>query len=304
MSDKTAIEWTDATWNPIRGCSRVSQGCVHCYAEGVARRFSGPGQPYEGLINQHGSWNGNIRFVDHALDQPQRWKRPRRIFVNSMSDLFHENVDDKQIDRIFRVMESKGNHHTYQILTKRPRRMRDYMLRYGEKMMGPPPNAWLGVSVEDQAAADERIPLLLQTPAKVRFLSCEPLLGPILLDNGETSWLTCNGSDDGDGGCCESRGVYGECFHGIDWVIAGGESGRGARPMEPDWARSLRDQCVAAGISYFFKQWGEHLPAGQDGNPDHKPQEINASSVAIRVGKKVAGRLLDGRIWNEYPVTQ
>ena len=314
MSDRTCIEWTDATWNPIRGCSRVSPGCVHCYAEGVAKRFSGPGQPYEGLISKHGAWNGNIRFIEHALDQPLRWKRPRRIFVNSMSDLFHENVSDLQITRIFDVME-QAYWHTFQVLTKRPERMRDFVQRreanhqeYARKFdncpteamrsspaasdarrraAAPPSNIWLGVSVENQEAADERIPLLLQIPAAIRFLSCEPLLGPIDLDG---LW--------GYAGSALSVDL---AHWPIHWVIAGGESGRGARPMDANWARGLRDQCNLADVAFFFKQWGEYLPAGQDGNPDIEPWEINASDEPAKVGKKRAGRRLDGRIWNEFP---
>jgi len=293
MSDATTIEWTDATWNPVRGCSRVSQGCVHCYAEGVARRFSGPGQPYEGLINKHGSWNGNIKFVDHVLEQPLRWRRPRRIFVNSMSDLFHENCTDEQIDRIFRVMDSTdGSRHTFQVLTKRPERMRDYMLRYADKMMGPPPNVWLGVSVENQAAYDERVPLLLETPAYVRFLSVEPLLGPVSIkvtDNLERPQL--------------------------HWVIVGGESGPGARPMHPTWVRGLRHQCRTAGIAFFFKQWGAWAPnethpermfVYADGSTDIPDMRVaapenNGETEMARVGKKAAGRLLDGQLHDEFP---
>lgn len=327
MSDKTGIEWTDATWNPVRGCSRVSQGCVHCYAESVARRFSGPGQPYDGLIDSRtGGWNGKVRFVPDALSQPLRWKRPRRIFVNSMSDLFHENITDDQIDRIFAVM-ALSPRHTFQVLTKRPERMLAWATHGGDGRWGyvdgrarqiwreysgkefpagkmlpfkPLPNVWLGVSVENQAAADERIPLLLQTPAKVRFLSCEPLLGPISfrwapyahVSTGETyrEYL-------------ERTGVINEyeALMKLDWVIVGGESGRNARPMEASWALGLRDQCNAAGVAFFFKQWGEYLPPGQDGNPDSDTLHINASELPIRIGKKAAGRLLDGRVYSEYP---
>ncbi|EQD41740.1 Phage Gp37Gp68, partial [mine drainage metagenome] len=193
MGDRTGISWTDATWNPLRGCSRVSAGCVHCYAEIVAARFSGPDQPYEGLLHPitHG-WNGQLRFVEGALEQPLRWSRSRLIFVNSMSDLFHENVPDDWIDRIFAVM-ALAPRHTFQVLTKRPERMLAYLGQLtdnrehaiGAQMLAisrgrdpglpelPLPNVWLGVSVEDQAAADVRIPLLLQCPATVRWLSCE-----------------------------------------------------------------------------------------------------------------------------------
>lgn len=233
------ISWTDQTWNPIRGCSRVSEGCRHCYAEHQAARFSGPGQPYEGLVtvaNGHPQWTGTIAFVEKHLLDPLKWKQPRRIFVNSMSDLFHENVTDEMRHRIFGVMQ-ECPHHTFQILTKRPAGM----LAFAEAQMAggfcwPLPNAWLGVSVENQKAADERIPLLLQTPAAVRFVSCEPLLGPVGLANHFP----------------HAHGMRDDRF----WVICGGESGPGARPMDPDWARSLRDQCQASGVSFFMKQMG------------------------------------------------
>ncbi len=206
MGDKTGIAWTDATWNPLRGCTRVSSGCENCYAEKVAARFSGPGLPYEGLATRGPArWTGKVRLAEKHLDDPLRWRRPRRIFVNSMSDLFHESVPDEWIDRIFAVM-ALAPQHTFQVLTKRPGRMRSYLSRdlhahhllvaiHGMKATftervraisgkqgvyeGPLANVHLGVSVEDQATADERIPLLLETPAAVRFISAEPLLGPI-----------------------------------------------------------------------------------------------------------------------------
>lgn len=325
MSDNTKIEWTEATWNPIRGCSRVSQGCVHCYAEGVARRFSGPGKPYEGLINKHGSWSGNITFVEHVLDQPLRWRRPRRIFVNSMSDLFHENVTDEQIDKIFSVM-ARAQQHTFQILTKRPERMRVYLSDsvwaeiHGPKW--PLPNVWLGVSVENQEAANKRIPLLLQTPAAIRFLSCEPLLGQIDLSGFFGMYWNQTMQ------CWESTGQeFNHLYKGkghvgkklIDWVIAGGESGHGARPMHPDWVRSLRDQCRAAGVPFFFKQWGNWRPLDWDNGPsihdwfivypdgdvevpdDRFPHAESGEVAMYSRSKKSAGRLLDGRTWDEYP---
>lgn len=359
MSDKTGIEWTDATWNPIRGCSRVSEGCRNCYAESVAHRFSGKGLPYEGLTT-NGKWNGKISLVEEHLEDPLRWKRPRKIFVNSMSDLFHENVPVDYIMRIFEVME-KAHWHTFQILTKRAARMVDVIGgSSGAGLDAPPlPNVWLGVSVENQKAADERIPLLLQVPAAVRWLSCEPLLGRI--DNifqqypctkcGKRShaevWLDrCNH--------CSAKMEIPPLnvrnapksdfdlagFAAIDWVVAGGESGDGARPMHPDWARSLRDQCQAAGVPYFFKQWGEwapffhvrdelklKLPKSKNGKSFNygafldKPCDLEPKFKAegqfipglimvdnpsmVRVGKKDANgetlRILDGRTWDEYP---
>jgi len=282
--DRTKIEWTDATWNPIRGCSPVSEGCRNCYAARVAHRFSGPGKPYEGLADWRGGravFNGTIRIVESALDQPPRWKRPRRIFVNSMSDLFHENVPLKVVGRVFSTMIS-AHRHTFQVLTKRPDRMLEFMLRWTaeseRKGLRPADNVWLGVSVEDQKAADERIPLLLQCPAAVRFLSCEPLLGPVdlKLDFATVRDLATNNPNPAS----------------VEWVIAGGESGPGARPMHPDWARSLRDQCAAAGVPFFFKQWGDKPPEEAFTSVPH----VNALMHA-----KHCGRLLDGRTHDEFP---
>lgn len=270
MSDNTGIEWTDATWNPVRGCSRVSEGCRNCYAERVASRFSGPGLPYEGLA-ANGKWTGKTRMVESAMEQPLRWKRPRRIFVNSMSDLFHETIPLSDIERVFRVM-SQAHQHTFQILTKRPERMLWAVLTIYKRqgMTTPLSNVWLGVSVENQAAADERIPLLLQTPAAVHFLSCEPLLGTVFVP----AWLHKVAD-----------------LPRVDWVIAGGESGHGARPMHPGWVRSLRDQCAAAGVPYFLKQWGEWGLA-----VDHAGQE-----TMMKLGKHSTGAVLDGREHKEFP---
>jgi len=255
MGQTTGISWTDATWNPIRGCSRVSEGCRHCYAEQVAARFAGPGQPYEGLAKKVGGearWTGEVRFIEEHLTDPLRWRKPRRIFVNSMSDLFHENLTDEQIDRVFAVM-ALAPRHTFQVLTKRPARMLTYMtgladrggsgrgfarleasargLGYTMRFNGMPLLSWpisnvhLGVSVENQAAADERIPLLLQTPAAVRWISAEPLLGPIDL-----------------GGAA------------LDWVVVGGESGSEHRPMNMAWLASIVARCRANGIPVWVKQ--------------------------------------------------
>lgn len=322
MSDKTKIEWTDATWNPIRGCSRVSEGCRNCYAETVAHRFSGEGQPYEGLIAKGGQWNGVIKLVEHMLDQPLRWQRPRRIFVNSMSDLFHEGMPDEWIDKIFAVM-ALCPRHTFQILTKRPERMLEYFsdaerglkinrflpasVSYDE----PLKNVWLGVSVEDQKTADERIPLLLQTPAAVRWISAEPLLGDISLRFQQDHCDLCGGTGFlarfPKGKCfnCKGKGkiwITGRssrlCYSHIDWVVVGGESGKNARPMHPDWARSLRDQCQQANVPFLFKQWGEFAPNWFN---DADGEKIADSEWMDRMGKKAAGRMLDGRLWDEYP---
>jgi protein gp37 len=368
VSAKTGIEWTDATWNPIRGCSPVSPGCKNCYASKVAMRFSGPGQPYEGLvrINAAGErtdeWNGVVLPVERHLLDPLRWKpilricgfcyggcgeddrdggsckcenRPRRIFVNSMSDLFHENLPDEEIDRVFAVMALRPE-HTFQVLTKRPERMLHYFQQVAEEKdmrrwinaayeivpylspcaagmiedSGYPlPNVWLGISVENQKYADERIPLLLRTPAAARFISAEPLLGPVDLSIG---FRVREG--------VKQDVLYGS--EGLRWVIAGGESGPGARPMHPDWARSLRDQCQAADVAFFFKQWGEWTPgenverssgvvetatwfdgrwifekenlASDEGHRDDEPD-------LYRMGKKAAGAWLDGQEWKQFP---
>lgn len=300
MGDRSRIDWTEATWNPVTGCDEVSPGCDHCYAKTLAERFRGtPGHYFE---------NGfDVQLRPERLEQPIRWKRPRAIFVNSMSDLFHKDVLDEYIARVFAVM-ALAPQHTFQVLTKRHGRMRsllssptfyesvdraveqlatapgslvgrterDTIQRRAAKWMPllarwPLPNVWLGVSVEDQARANLRIPALLDTPAAVRFLSCEPLLGPIDLREP----LAKSRPDfDGDRLYVRDR---------LHWVIAGGESGRGARPMDTIWARDLRDQCSAAGIPFFFKQWGEHDATGN------------------RVGKKAAGRLLDGINHDGYP---
>ncbi|MFC3802686.1 DUF5131 family protein [Cohnella sp. GCM10012308] len=337
MSDKSKIEWTEATWNPLRGCSKVSDGCRNCYAETVANRFSGPDQPYEGTITD-GRWNGHIRLVLEVLNKPIRWRRPRLIFVNSMSDLFHPEVPQAYIDKVFAVM-ALAPQHTFQILTKRPERMLHYLQGLekrgarqvladtaeavtGDEDAGifvanrigagatskpgwPLKNAWLGVSVENQKAADERIPLLLQTPAAVRWLSCEPLLGPIDLQYPDTSnppTYCCNGRECG----CMGLPIDPPLIFGIDWIVAGGESGHRARPMIPDWARSLRDQCQAAGVPFLFKQWGEwrqthDLCAGQPGYVGKLWYTWDPDTSMCRIGKAAAGRELDGRTWDEYP---
>jgi protein gp37 len=354
MGDKSGIEWTDATWNPTVGCTLVSPGCTNCYAMGVAWRNERMGSTkYQGTarkVNDHPVWTGKVKLMGAALDQPLRWKRPRRIFVNSMSDLFHEALTDAEIDQVFAVM-ALCPQHTFQVLTKRARRMRDYahaflrgkrnvslymtrliartddimslaygaardkvQCEFGSSLGRPLPNVWLGVSVEDQARADERIPLLLQTPAAVRFLSCEPLLGPVDLaripfrdGDSRHRWDALSGQ-----ALMHAYGIDGHpdvtvrmdkpISPHIDWVIAGGESGPGARPMPPDWARSLRDHCAAAGVPFFFKQWGEFLP--EDDAYDRSLAVIENGPPPdgmYRVGKARAGRALDGRTHDEFP---
>lgn len=222
MAEQSAIEWTDATWNPVTGCTKITKGCDNCYAERFAERFRGvPGHPFE---------NGfDLTLRPERLDQPIRWKRGRMIFVNSMSDLFHKGVPADFIDQVFDTMEA-ADWHTFQVLTKRSSLMRDYLLRrYAER--APPPHIWMGVSVEDSAGA-ARIEHLRQAPAAVRFLSVEPLVGPV-------------GPVD---------------LSGIHWVIAGGESGPNARVMQIQWAREIRDACVEQQVPFFFKQWGGLRP--------------------------------------------
>lgn len=277
MGDRTSISWTDASWNPIRGCSRVSAGCQSCYAERVAHRFNAPGLPYEGLTKD-GRWNGTVRLVPEHLADPIRWQKPRRIFANSMSDLFHESLPADEIAAIFGVM-ALAKRHTFQVLTKRPERMRDFLRgkecslgsiremcfyearnRLGEKAVSgrtpwdvvfPLPNVWLGVSVEDQKTADARIPVLLGTPATTHFVSYEPALGPVdftaIRNGGGNVFPPFNAL---------SRWTDGQSTAGLDWIIVGGESGPRARPFDVGWARSTVKQCAAARVACFVKQLG------------------------------------------------
>lgn len=277
MADKSNIEWTDATWNPITGCSVVSPGCTNCYAMRLAGTRLAHHPSRAGLTTDSKSgpvWNGHVRLNEQWLDQPLRWRRPRRIFVCAHGDLFHPAVPDEWIDRVFAVM-GECPQHTFQVLTKRAARMREYLTARKSapqiavpitdgllaqhpfnSELQPPANIWLGVSAEDQPRADERIPHLLNTPAAVRFVSAEPLLGPLVLT--ATIWRAA------DGDLCQLDALAGELWASgfcdpdhtpsLDWVIVGGESGPGARPMHPQWARDLRDQCVAAGVPFFMKQ--------------------------------------------------
>lgn len=239
MSDHSAIEWTDATWNPIRGCTKISPGCTHCYAETFAERFRGvPGHPYEQGFD--------LRPIPEKLAEPLRWGSPRMIFVNSMSDLFHEDVSDDYILRVVNVMKL-AHWHTYQVLTKRSQRLRD-LLQTKLSEVHALKHIWWGVSVENRQHGLPRIDHLRVAPAGLRFLSIEPLLE----DLGQLD-LT-----------------------GIDWAIVGGESGHGARPMRKEWVQSIRAQCAAAGVPFFFKQWG-----------------------GVRKGQ--AGRELDGKTYDERP---
>lgn len=346
MSDGTKIEWTDATWNPITGCSVVSAGCRECYAMKLAgtRLQHHPSRAGLTVDTKNGPvWTGEVRINEQWLDQPLRWKRPRMVFVCAHADLFHEEVPDHCIDRIFAVM-ALAPQHTFQVLTKRSRRMREYMgeggraadvfdimrnseLGYmagGDKLppqSWPLSNVWLGVSVEDQAAADERIPLLLDTPATVRWISAEPLLGPVDLRFHIYSEPT--GKFRTRGGNRQMELIRPE-DGGLHWVVVGGESGRHARPMHPQWARDLRDQCAAAGVPMLFKQWGEWAPGENCNGPMTRTEQtadffngkwsfgtmtprqseechIDDEPTLYRCGKKAAGRLLDGVQHDGYP---
>ncbi len=398
MAEHSTIEWTDATWNPVTGCAVVSPGCTNCYAMRLAGTRLAQHPSRAGLTRDTKAgpvWTGEVRLSEEWLDQPLRWRRPRRIFVCAHGDLFAEQVPDEWIDRVFAVM-ALAPQHTFQVLTKRAARMREYLTQ-AERLLGerdgseprsstqgrvvvraaaldrerfmrnegvprwPLPNVWLGVSAEDQRRADERIPDLLATPAAVRFVSAEPLLGPVRLDRikeGVDDFADCGGHPDPywpldtcdamwldalrGAMDAEARAPDGSrrgdidvgLVHGggkLDWVIVGGESGRGARPMHPDWARSIRDQCAAAGVPFFFKQWGEWAPGDafgvtkdgpitdRRGNvPDWMRRYVvcgdqwadrltahtftgHGTNLVYRVGKHRAGRLLDGREHSAMP---
>jgi protein gp37 len=386
VADNSRISWTDATWNPLLGCTRVSAGCSGCYAITTARiRENHPNpkvaEPYAGLVHRDDTgkldWTGRVNLLPDRLDLPFKWRNPRRIFVNSQSDLFHKAVPDEYIARVFAVMAG-AQQHTFQLLTKQHGRMRsllssdafaEQVLEWGRATMRardsrprvieqvwPLPNVHLVVSVEDQKTANRRIPALLETPAAVRGISCEPLLGPVDLwgpvdKHGgrpkQTYWLDGRPhwvDDEGSNPRTSSLAIGPK----IDWVVVGGESGPRARPMHPEWARTIRDQCQHSGVPFHFKQWGEwapapwkverisgetddaykaraeaigathvhtHNPIEVDGEttyhlyePDHKPWSVERVSLGSgwyapirRVGKKAAGRELDGRIWDEYP---
>lgn len=378
MSSNSNIEWTETTWNVTTGCTEASTGCNNCYARTMTKRLGAmaradtakgndPGRKanYELAVLDNGKWSGVVTPVEDALTDPLKWRKPRRIFVNSMSDLFwgterdladarRRGVKDPQpvpfefLDKVFAVMALTPQ-HTYQVLTKRPERMAEYLahngygpgkggpmrdrvenaettisVRAGVDRLGiedwapfghrfPLPNVWLGTSVENQAAADERIPHLLKCPAAVRWLSCEPLLGAVYLGRAGAIELHRPGYEDGepvnlneDFPPLEPRSA------GIHWVVVGGESGSKARPMHPDWARSLRDQCATAGVPYFFKQWGEWAPGIEISGDFETIEGKQCPNVEVRhddptltamgkIGKKAAGRLLDGVEHNAYP---
>lgn len=269
--NESKIEWTDSTWSPVTGCSKVSQGCKNCYAERIAERF----------------WKNRkfteVRMHPERLDQPLKWRKPRKIFVNSMADLFHESVTDIFISQIFDVIE-KCPQHIFQILTKRPARMYGYYIQHPIHAMK---NVWTGISCEDQATADERIPFLLQTPAAIRFISAEPLLGKIdltkILYQYVSEWINADNSPIPKYLDCLRDVNYLNTTTGkveskkISWVIVGSESGPHARPCEEKWIREIKNQCVAADVPFFYKQF-----------------TVN--------GKKIGTPELDGKKWIDFPI--
>lgn len=366
MADNTKIEWSDATWNPITGCSVASPGCTNCYAMKLAGTRLAHHPSRAGLTRDTKAgpvWTGEVRFNEQWLTQPLKWKRPRMVFVCAHGDLFHESVPDEWIDRVFAVM-ALAPQHKFQVLTKRAKRMSRYsndpntpkrvaaviigmamrseisggqtLAPLGSRLHESDPefvkwpiqNIWNGVSTEDQRRADERIPDLLATPAAVRWVSAEPLLGPIDFTRvAETAGLDPHWSMK---------------QAGLDWIVAGGESGPDARPMHHEWARSIRDQCAAAGVPFLFKQWGEwapvcalseadidalHAPAPEDQPEARRACKVDyevmhndgslhgvidrdafiggvGAMTIFKIGKKRAGRLLDGMTHDRFPLTE
>lgn len=345
------------SWNPVIGCSRASEGCRNCYAAGIAHRFGHHGfGVYAGLTDRDSDgtprFTGKIDFSEKRLVEPLRWRKPAVVFVGDMTDLFHDNVTDEMLDRTFAVMALKQD-FLFLVLTKRPERMRRHLndaatpiriasasvdiavgdMRWsnpcGTDDWWPLPNVWLGVTAENQPTADARIPHLLNTPAAKRFVSVEPMLGPINITpyighnahHCRCGWheTELDGSWFAGKFTCHECGDTCSTCDALDWVICGGESGPGARPMHPGWARGLRDQCDEAGVPFFFKQWGEWEPF-RGARPDDlfdarkalivRPSggttsglsEYNDDAFVVRrVGKKAAGRLLDGSTWDEVP---
>lgn len=300
---KSHISWTDATWSPVTGCTKVSQGCKNCYAEReVESRWSkNPKSVF------YGRSFGDVQCHLDKIEQPLHWKKPKKIFVCPRGDLFHDAVPDRFIADAFGVMAT-ARQHTFQVLTKRPERMMkllssnefteavvECLALYSDgPLQWPLPNVWIGVSVEDQQTVDERIPFLLRTPAAVRWISAEPLLGPVTF-----RWAKWHDYS------YRAPGIVHGHLDGmreIDWVVGGGESGPDARPMRPDWVRALRDQCKGAGVPFNFKQWGEWGPAPEiidaNGSLFHR---FDDGTWMQRYGVKSTGRLLDGALHDEYP---
>lgn len=356
MADGTKIEWTEATWNPITGCSLASPGCTNCYAMKLAGTRLRKHRSRAGLTQETKAgpvWNGNLVFNPEWLDQPLRWQRPRRIFVCAHSDLFHENIPEEWIDRVFAVM-ALAPQHTFQVLTKRSARMREYVngMWHGTRLSdamrkvtgsdkaqlihtvgGALPNVWLGVSVEDQERAEQRIPDLLMTRAAVRWISAEPLLGPIDLncltlsgdgemdalhpwpwEQEEANWVGSSDTweEDFEDHYGHAPGAKRGLMHPVlDWAVVGGESG--PRPMHPDWARSLRDQCAAAAVPFLFKQWGDWAPVCAIPDTDEMDEFLYHPPIATPDGPRrckveqtilwASGRRFDMDCWSRVPGT-
>jgi protein gp37 len=305
------IEWTDVTWNPVTGCDKVSQGCKNCYAEVMHRRLRGM---YPEKYNK--PFLGGIEIHPKELKKPGSWKKPRKVFVNSMSDLFHKDVPFEFIRKVFQAM-FQYKQHTYQVLTKRP----DIMLKFFEWIKTSDnviyehylntTHIWLGTSCEDQKTADERIPYLLQVPAAIRFLSCEPLISSVSICQSVTVYMF------------HEYGSFQSTYFGdkIQWVICGGESGHKARPMHPDWVKRLRAECKTANVPFFFKQWGEYIPnrslpdeltsnhksiwlsddSGTLTNPDLDTVMGRSMELMVNVGKHKSGNSLSGKQHLEFP---
>ena len=359
----TKIEWADMTINPVVGCTKCSDGCRSCYAETFAARLAKnpkTAAKYAGVVDENGKWTGKISSFARWDDRDMPHRVPgknKRVFVGSMTDLFHPNVGQERLDTIFASILydatiTNGHAHTFIMLTKRADRMLDYfspgpeamLRRWGKagdgwlhvgdgdeffseyvegqtipqpdhedfpnllhKHLWPLPNLWLGVTVCNQAEADEKIPVLLLTPAAVRFVSVEPCLGPVAL--GHLSWTGIIGSTADKNALTGKTWIQGNCGESsqtlqgnrLDWVICGGETGPGARPMHPDWVRGLRDQCQAAATPFFFKSWGEWWPGEWGRLYREKTISYTDGQDMVLIGKRRAGRLLDGREWNEVP---
>lgn len=295
----TKIEWATETLSVSVGCTKVSSGCRSCYAERMSYRLAcmaradikagrDPGRKryYLDVVDMStGKWNGKIVLIPEALEDPLRWRKPRRVFIDSMSDLFHDGVSWSHLNDVFNMMINGVPRHTYVILTKRPERMCDFLnaTRWMNRglLEGPTKNAWLGITAENQEWWDKRKDALFAPSAAVHWVSYEPAIGPLVFSDDDLARL--------------------------DWVVCGGESGPGARPMDPDWARSVRDQCQDAGVKFFFKSFGEFvtIPHAYDlGIELSVVEAMNANTIGrgfVRIGKKHAGRILDGRTWDEYP---
>lgn len=316
------IEWTEETWNPFVGCSKVSEGCKNCYAEKMAYRLANMALKKESFDSCDGylhvinidkkCWNGKTFFQHSQLGKPFKRKKPTKYFVCSMSDLFHEDNDFVDILKVWYVM-CQNPHHIFQVLTKRPDRMIEFYHYMGkihkdvgydsDYYVGTPDHIWIGVTVENQEMADKNIPILLDIPAKTRFLSCEPLLGNIDLTSLKDGiGLTCNALDGSyyDSGVkyLDIKGRY------LSWVIIGGESGSNARFMHPNWAKNIIAQCDAANVPVFFKQWGEYAPFENiplDGSSKMKTHNFDDGTIVYRIGKKKAGNIIHGTKYEQYP---